>query len=84
MIIYNPQCDCITVEVRLGQSPGKAVESLLAAAVQLVSDAELLALVAETACEENRLTKELRELRSRLQLGLTRVQAIVGKGQCAP
>lgn len=57
------------------------MESLLVAAVQLVSDAELLALVAETAGDDNRLIRELRDLRSRLQLGLLRVQALVGKNQ---
>jgi hypothetical protein len=54
---------------------GKAVETLLVAALQLVNDAELLGLVAEAVEDENDLTKELKDVRSRLQLGLQRVRA---------
>jgi hypothetical protein len=51
------------------------VETLLVAALQLVNDAELLGLVAEAVEDENDLTKELKDVRSRLQLGLQRVRA---------
>lgn len=60
-------------------STGKAVEILLVGALQLVSDAELLSLMEETVAEETKLTRELQELKIRLQNGLNRARLFIGE-----